>query len=556
MSRLYTWIGTFSIRTKYISAFLIVSMLSITIVTAFTMGVARDRLTTQIGTMLHRNAVAEGQVIGDMLVRQVDQLVTFSLGTAMVEPLKDSNADYPADTQAIRARLTNLDTRWINADDKDSLITGRLVNLVAARLRDYQAALPQHIEVFVTDRYGGLVATTQRTTDFYQADEAWWQAAWNNGKGGVYLGQPALDESSQTFAMVLAVPVRDGKTGEIVGILRSTYRLNDLVRSIEAARWGETGRARVLLPDGQYLTNGEQAAVEPEVLQRIPETGAANLTYEAAQRFISRAPVAATTSEGVVERLGWTVLLYQDQRESLTPVTGTIRTSVVAALLALFLSSLIALMMAQRTSRPLTLLTDAVERFAGGNFSHRVELQRGDELGALAQRFNAMAALIEAQTQGLHAEIVRADTARAEADAARTRIAAQLDTIEQQHTLIREMSVPVLPLSSDTLVMPLIGTLDQQRMLHVQEQALHALEYSSARYLIVDVTGVPVIDTAVAQGLLQVVQAARLLGAQALLAGMRPDVAQTLVGLGVDLSSIATRSSLQSAITGLLHQST
>jgi rsbT co-antagonist protein RsbR len=124
-----------------------------------------------------------------------------------------------------------------------------------------------------------------------------------------------------------------------------------------------------------------------------------------------------------------------------------------------------------------------------------------------------------------------------------------LEALEQQRMLVRELSVPVIPISESTLIMPLVGALDSTRLRELQEQALRALEHSTARYLVLDITGVPIVDSQVAQGLLAVVQAARLLGAQVLLVGIRPEVAQAIVGLGLDLREMYTASDLQSALT-------
>jgi rsbT co-antagonist protein RsbR len=124
-----------------------------------------------------------------------------------------------------------------------------------------------------------------------------------------------------------------------------------------------------------------------------------------------------------------------------------------------------------------------------------------------------------------------------------------LEQLEQQRLVMRELSVPVIPISQSTLVMPLVGALDSTRLRELQEQALQALEHSSARYLVLDITGVPVVDSQVAQGLLAVVQAARLLGAQVMLVGIRPEVAQAIVGLGLDLREMYTASDLQSALS-------
>src|SRR5205085_9558836 len=84
------------------------------------------------------------------------------------------------------------------------------------------------------------------------------------------------------------------------------------------------------------------------------------------------------------------------------------------------------------------------------------------------------------------------------------------DENKQQRATILEISVPVLPISADTLVMPLVGALDSGRLRQLHEQALHALERSSARRLLLDITGVPVVDSQVAQGLILTVQAGRL----------------------------------------------
>jgi rsbT co-antagonist protein RsbR len=115
--------------------------------------------------------------------------------------------------------------------------------------------------------------------------------------------------------------------------------------------------------------------------------------------------------------------------------------------------------------------------------------------------------------------------------------------------VIRELSVPILPVTDSTLVMPLIGDLDAARLADIRDRALHAIGGSQARRLLLDVTGVPIVDSQVAQGLLGVAQAARLLGAEVVLIGIRPEVAQTIVGLGLDLAAFGTAADLRTAIT-------
>jgi len=121
----------------------------------------------------------------------------------------------------------------------------------------------------------------------------------------------------------------------------------------------------------------------------------------------------------------------------------------------------------------------------------------------------------------------------------------QQQVIEAQRAALRELSAPLLPISAHTVIMPLIGTIDSQRAQQIMETLLHGVADHHADIAIVDITGVQVVDTQVASALIQAAQAVQLLGAQVVLTGIGPSMAQTLVSLGVDLSGIVTRGSLQ-----------
>jgi rsbT co-antagonist protein RsbR len=122
------------------------------------------------------------------------------------------------------------------------------------------------------------------------------------------------------------------------------------------------------------------------------------------------------------------------------------------------------------------------------------------------------------------------------------------ETIRVQNAVLAELSTPLIPISDQVMVMPLIGAVDSRRAQQVLETLLQGIASSGAQVAILDITGVPVVDTQVANALIHAAQAVKLLGAQVVLTGIRPEVAQTLVGLGADLGGIITRSSLQSGI--------
>ncbi len=128
----------------------------------------------------------------------------------------------------------------------------------------------------------------------------------------------------------------------------------------------------------------------------------------------------------------------------------------------------------------------------------------------------------------------------------------QQQVIDAQRTALRELSTPLIPLTDGVVIMPLIGTIDSQRAQQVMETLLEGVARHQSRLVILDITGVSVVDTQVAQAFIQSAQAVRLLGAQVMLTGIQPQIAQTLVHLGVDLSGIQTRSSLQEGIAAAL----
>jgi rsbT co-antagonist protein RsbR len=118
----------------------------------------------------------------------------------------------------------------------------------------------------------------------------------------------------------------------------------------------------------------------------------------------------------------------------------------------------------------------------------------------------------------------------------------------QQHEML-ELSTPVVQLWDDVLALPLIGTLDSARTQIVMENLLNRIVETGAAIAIIDITGVPTVDTLVAQHLLKTVAAARLMGADCIISGIRPQIAQTIVHLGVELGSVITKATLADAFT-------
>jgi rsbT co-antagonist protein RsbR len=120
--------------------------------------------------------------------------------------------------------------------------------------------------------------------------------------------------------------------------------------------------------------------------------------------------------------------------------------------------------------------------------------------------------------------------------------------IRQQQEAIRELSTPVLQVRERLLILPIIGVIDSQRARQLTEQLLRGIRNNRAKVVVVDITGVPAIDSAVANHLVQTVEASRLMGASVIITGLSSEIAQTLVTIGVDLSKMNAVGDLQGGI--------
>jgi anti-anti-sigma regulatory factor/HAMP domain-containing protein len=200
--------------------------------------------------------------------------------------------------------------------------------------------------------------------------------------------------------------------------------------------------------------------------------------------------------------------------------------------------AVVAVISAELISAPIRTITAAAERVAAGDLSQRVGKHGADEIGRLARGFDQMAASLQAQIDAEQA-----------AQAERLRI--QQTLIEAQERHIEELTTPTIPLGKHTLLLPLIGTIDQRRAERVIESLLAEVYARRARTLILDLSGLRDVDAQVMTVLMQAASGVRLLGARVVLVGIGAQAAHTLVDLDIDLADIPTYAHLQDALDGV-----
>ncbi len=173
---------------------------------------------------------------------------------------------------------------------------------------------------------------------------------------------------------------------------------------------------------------------------------------------------------------------------------------------------------------------------ASGDFSNRMQLDLPDThpLGALANGINEM-------IDSLATEQQRSAEYRRELEE-------KLATIERQQLAIRELSTPIMEVWDGILCLPIVGIMDTGRSADMTDALLRAVVATRARCAIIDITGIEVMDTGTADHFIRMAKAVRLLGAECVLTGMNPQIAQTVVHMGVDMEGVTTHRSLRDAL--------
>jgi anti-anti-sigma regulatory factor/HAMP domain-containing protein len=372
-----------------------------------------------------------------------------------------------------------------------------------------------------------------------------------------YISPVYIDPLSSEPLVKMAVPATN-IFGDFQGTLVAEVNLKFMWELVSKLRVGETGYVYVVDRQGNLLAFGDIARV----------LKGENVSHSQAVSAFVRNPAAlrATTAELYTGMMGtsvagsyiplgtpdWAVVIELPWQEAYQGVIQNTVLSIGVILAIAILAGVLGVYLAHRLAVPLVNLMKTATRIAGGERDVQAPVEGPREVAGLATAFNSMTSQLRQTLESLEQRVAdrTADLQQA-LDEVETRAREQerlLEEIRRQRETIREMSVPVLPVNDTTLVMPLVGAMDTERLRLLQDQALRAIERTRAKTLILDITGVPIVDSQVAQGLIGVVQAARLLGTEVLLVGIRPEVAQAIVTLGLSLSELRTHNDLRGAL--------
>lgn len=542
------------LRTRLV--FILISLLILSLIIANGLGIqsASTSLSNNISVDYRIRANSRSTRVADILTERVRLLQMLTTNDRLLPALRSANSDYPPNATAARARVENLDKEWAQAADDDFLVTQYTQGPIAQDLRNFLKLVPGQGNILFTDMYGALIATTQRTTHLDQYNEDWWQHTWNDGKGQIYIGQMQMDDSSGTPGIVLAIPINSTSTNLPIGILRGLFTLEEFQQLLTQYRGPEQPQTIIVDSNNQIIASVDPADTGKAAPFTAPmNNNVTNITDSQGNNLL----VASTQLPNVadipaIRQLGWRIVVWNTTDIALAPVHAHVYGTLIAAIIILIVATATVFVFGTRLARPITQLADAARANDLAMLAQKPIVDGQDEVGELAKSLHDMAQRLQASQEKI--EVVNrgleATVAERTAELNST-LQQQQDLLKTQSQLLEQiaaMSTPVLPIIKGVVVVPLIGTLDQGRTDMLSSRLLEGVEQEDARVILLDITGVPVVDSYVAAALLRAVNAARLLGAQSILVGVRPEIAQTLVSIGVDLSSVSTTASLREGL--------
>ena len=353
------------------------------------------------------------QDVNRFLKEKVKTTVTITTSPILIDSLIESNSFFERMTnEEIEDEITKLNNRWMETENiSDPFIQAYISNPVADYLKSQQEKFPdEYGEIFLTNRYGTLIASTSKLTTLAHAHKYWWIAGYDDGRGRVFFDDRGFDTSVGGYVLGVVVPVK--KDNEIIGILKCNLNIMGALRQIiEDFKLGDSGHLEIARSGGLIVIEKDKEPLTAKVndvhieLMRKRIIHSNIINYEGHKSLDVGAPISITLGSkqygfgGTYDSIdhikgnmgeSWFILLSQDLSEVLIPLRNTIKGIISVCILFLLLIGLISIFLGRRTARPIIQLRHCARKVGRGDFEAKVNIQSKDELGELASSFNSM----------------------------------------------------------------------------------------------------------------------------------------------------------------------
>jgi two-component sensor histidine kinase/HAMP domain-containing protein len=333
---------------------------------------------------------------------------TISSAPVIRDALLKSNAEYTTLSVSERKnRIDMLNHQWMEAKDvSDSFIQKYLTNPVAEFLKLQQINMPELFgEIFLTNHYGAMIASTGKLTTLAHAHKYWWEAGYHEGKGRVFLDDRGFDTSVEGYVLGIVVPIKSGN--EIIGILKCNVNLmGPLTNIIQDFEFRNPGRIQIVRTKGLIVAEGGEIPLSnrlSEALVQHIKTGnmSAVLSEDNNKKTLVASFLIPLTrgSEkfgfgGSYESIdhikgnqgeAWHIVITLDRDIALKEADKTNQLLIIVGIIFIVMASIIALLLGKWFATPLAELSGTAQKIVEGQLDTRISITRKDEIGTLAQ---------------------------------------------------------------------------------------------------------------------------------------------------------------------------
>jgi len=358
--------------------------------------------------LFRQTVVGENIKIAELLQLSIRRIISEELGDiefyasfegSLRDSLLQQNESYASMSAKQRQEyFIAKDEEWAAASGSDSLRTQVLLKRGSVHLERLLRFDRSIAEVIITDRYGGLCAASGLTSDFYQADEPWWDNAFDGGRGRIIIEDITFDESTQHWGIPVALPIRD-EGHEVIGVVKALILAKRFIAPLETFRIGSTGHA-VLVNDKNKILfdpdpdNFKNSFCRAEDFARV-------LSLQPKGFFVGRDVHGHKESTLVAFSLvddplligngvRWFLCVGQSTEEVFAPVKNLLNQGYKLTFLLLVIIVPLVFMFGGYFVGPAVKLQKAMGRVAQGNFDYKLDIRTGDEVEELASAFNTM----------------------------------------------------------------------------------------------------------------------------------------------------------------------
>ena len=397
------WMWSQSLQRKTILGMVLVGLLPLALSLFLTYVEERRALREITGSNFKGIAVEVARKIETQIMRGINEAQQLATIPFIRAAVKEANRSYEGrDPEKIKAFIEEWKERWRARQNPhefpvfvNRIATNYLVDWHAVRTSDY-------LGILVTDDQGALVLSSLPQVRFYHGDTEWWEAAFQQGQGQIYVSDLTFDPSFGTHVLNVAVPIFDQGRDRALGTVSILLRRDSLFRSLSEVTAGVTGHAMLIGVDGTPLIcpvlSLEQHTVTPAMVVAINEdrSGWVHVTQDthgAKDSLVGYAHlrIPETLASESFRGRQWLTIVRQNPEETYAPLQQLLVKMAMYGVFVLGILWLAGLIVARKIVSPIQTLHEGVQRIGAGNWDHPLVLKTGDEIEALAHAFNKMA---------------------------------------------------------------------------------------------------------------------------------------------------------------------